>query len=540
MTRRLDTRSAPAAEGTLRVRSFAMRAVEGEAGERLVEGLAVPYGQTIRYDDWWAGTRYERFEAGSVEVEQDGTVHLFYGHDHIDLRTPIGLVIESEDTPDGWRIVARISETPKGDEVYTLLRDGVLNKFSIGFEPLEHRVENEGTDDSTIVRTRVLAREVSVVPMPAYSTADVTGVRHSPRKDTHTMNPEELRAAIDGALEGRMGDLTESLTEFERRLTVIADGGTGRQAAPIGAQLRSYGEYVRAIADPKNEHHDAAVELHRAWTGGVLADNDLTTPWVGDLIKLVEKPRKLVNFFATGSDPGKNTYEYGELKTDTTQVAEQLLEGDPLAYGKVAFATKPGKMVTYGGWTSMSRQEIERGDIGVVEFAFRALARRYGMTTEAATRAKFNAAAAKTIAGASVTTVAGVIDFVTDAAVYMDDNGYSLDGWIMSADVFKTVAKLQLGNNGPFLLDRQSGTANVPGLSGDVFNIPFLVIGGTNVNTLADSEAIRTRESAGAPARLTDGDITNLTNAYSVYGYFGADAEIPGALVRPAPAGPGV
>jgi len=533
VTRRRDTRSAPALEPALRVRSFAMRAVEGDAGERLVEGLAVPYGQTIRYDDWWEGTRYERFEAGSVEVEQDGTVHLFYGHDHIDLRTPIGLVIESEDTPDGWRIVARISETAKGDEVYTLLRDGVLNKFSIGFEPLEHRVENEGTDDSTIVRTRVLAREVSVVPMPAYSTADVTGVRHSPRKDTHTMDPDEMRAAIESALEGRMGDLTENLTELERRLTVIADGGTGRQAAPIGAQLRSYGEYVRAIANPNHEHHDAAIELHRAWTGGVLADNDVTTPWVGDLIKLVEKPRKLVNFFAKGADPGKNTYEYGVLESDTTEVAEQELEGDVLAYGKVAISAEPGKMRTYGGWTSMSRQEIERGDIGVVEFAFRALARKYGMTTEAATRVTLAAAPAHTIAGASIATVAGVIDYVADAAIYMDDNGFSLDGWIMSGDVFKTVAKLQLGADGPFLLDRKSGTANIPGLSGDVFNIPFTVIGGAGVNVLADSEAIRTRESAGAPARLTDGDITNLTNAYSVYGYFGADVEIPGALVKP-------
>ena len=140
-------------------REFQARLVETE--ERTIVGLAVPYGQEIELN----GNTMERFEAGSIQSIED--VKLFYGHEE-----PIGKVTEGRDTEEGFEIVARISDTVRGNEVYTLLQDGVLNRFSVGFFPVKDRKEGQ-----TIVRELVDLKEVSVVPFPAFEGAKITEVR---------------------------------------------------------------------------------------------------------------------------------------------------------------------------------------------------------------------------------------------------------------------------------------------------------------------------------------------------------------------------
>ena len=53
-------------------------------------------------------------------------------------------------------------------------------------------------------------------------------------------------------------------------------------------------------------------------------------------------------------------------------------------------------------------------------------------------------------------------------------------------------------------------------------------------NTSINSSAVTTFESAGAPLRLTDADITNLTNTMSVYGYAAIASIDPKAMVKVA------
>ena len=74
--------------------------------ERTIVGLAVPYGQEIEL----MGNMRERFEPGAIDGIED--VKLFYGHEE-----PIGKVIEGRDTPEGYEIVAKISDTPRGNRV---------------------------------------------------------------------------------------------------------------------------------------------------------------------------------------------------------------------------------------------------------------------------------------------------------------------------------------------------------------------------------------------------------------------------------------
>jgi hypothetical protein len=77
------------------------------------------------------------------------------------------------------------------------------------------------------------------------------------------------------------------------------------------------------------------------------------------------------------------------------------------------------------------------------------------------------------------------------------------------------------------------GSANIPGLSGQLFGLPVIVDPqiATNRCFVANSAAIQTLESAGAPVRLSADDITTLTDSISVYGYMAITMPFSDALV---------
>ena len=116
-------------------RNFEIRAqTEG----RTITALAVPYDEEITL---WDGYR-EKFAPGSIE---DAGAILRYGH-----AEPLGVIIRSEDTPAGREIEGRISKTARGDEIATLIADGVLTKMSIGFDGIERSI-TENEDGSTLI-----------------------------------------------------------------------------------------------------------------------------------------------------------------------------------------------------------------------------------------------------------------------------------------------------------------------------------------------------------------------------------------------------
>jgi hypothetical protein len=66
-----------------------------------------------------------------------------------------------------------VSQTREGDEALTLINDGVVDAFSVGFNPIKEREVQPGH----IERTEVGLGEVSVVAFPAYAEAAIGGVR---------------------------------------------------------------------------------------------------------------------------------------------------------------------------------------------------------------------------------------------------------------------------------------------------------------------------------------------------------------------------
>lgn len=513
--------------------AFEVREVDAE--QRVFEGTAVPY------DEPWqiAPGLYEEVAPGALEADEP--VQVFYSHDWRTGGLPVGRVESYRDANGGLQVRARISRTPKGDEVYTLLRDGVINKLSIGFDPRD--VETRTVDGEEVFRvTRAVWRELSVAINPAYPTAGITRVREreDPTMPADTVTSDQL-TELREAHARELAELREANSDLERRLSILAD--SDRDAAPLASQWRSFGEFVRAVASGD----EAATTAYADMMTRDFATTDDTVAraaWVNRALRLVEENRRLAAFFNREPLPPEGlSVDYPQVAANTVDVDEQAAEGDDLTYGELQIASASADVKTYGGYVSMSRQVIERSSVPYLTTAFRAMAIAYAKRINAAVRAAFVAATTPTVeATFTEWDAADYLGFIVDAAGLIEDAGLSLDGLIASEDVFKHAATLLDGDGRPvFNLTRGGGQAvNVPGsmqptrFGGTIDGLPIFVDRTLAAGSLAGAsrEALTTWESPGAPFRLQDSNVINLTQDFSVYGYAAISVEFPAGIVK--------
>ncbi|GAA1925491.1 HK97 family phage prohead protease [Streptomyces durmitorensis] len=151
---------------------FRQALVRSDGTGRTVYGVAVPYGQTVDIEEF--GQAYkEQFAPGSFARsirERGDKVKLCVNHESRKL--PIGRATELRETADGLHAAFAVSATRDGDEALQLVRDGVVDSFSVGFRPVRDR-----RDGDVVVRVEASLWEVSLVSWPAYAGAGVTGVR---------------------------------------------------------------------------------------------------------------------------------------------------------------------------------------------------------------------------------------------------------------------------------------------------------------------------------------------------------------------------
>ena len=509
---------------------------------RTFTGIGVPYDEEI---DLW-GIR-ERFERGSVELNPDGVPSLvLWRHDE-----PIGRITAGRDTDAGFEIDGALSDTERGREVATLLRDGVISRLSIGFRPEEYRIEtNEDDDTETVIHTRVRAHEFSLVPFPAYSTATVTKVRHRPTdppQQEDTMPTDTLtREDLDALSE----TVTDKLSDIERRFSEYTAGPGADELAARAEEFASFGEWVAAIANDRSADHERAVELYRDVTTSDVPSKLVNTPgFIGDLTKRITERRRWTSRFKSRALPAKGmSVDY--IKTLlTATVAEQTAELEALAKG-AGFSVTPASapVRTFGGAETVSRQVIDRSEAWALTGMFEAFGIQYARETEAATKAYIIAKLDEILASGEPDSTVEVpeafgafdwIDAIVDSAGLFEDRGYQLQELAVSPDVFKRLAA-EAGTDGrPLLTVSSSGTgsnvvgaANLPAGSGELLRVPVSVLHGSTGRALFyDTVAIETLESPGAPFWLQEDNVLNLSRDYACYGYMAHITPHPGALL---------
>lgn len=162
-----------------------------------VRGIAVPWATPTRID----ANLTEEFVRGafSAQVPHASRVMLARGH------MPqggalIGRLTLMRDDTAGLYVEGRISATDAGSETRTLIADGVLDRFSIGFREGRNR-----RAAGVVQRVSADLREVAIVPNPAYADAVITGLREecaeclaragTPDPDAPPVNTRALEAA---------------------------------------------------------------------------------------------------------------------------------------------------------------------------------------------------------------------------------------------------------------------------------------------------------------------------------------------------------
>ena len=493
-------------------RSFEIRETNVETRE--VIGRAVPYNDVI---DIGGGDK-EQFVRGSVDLNSH--VKLFRDHKEI-----IGKVNSMEEREDGLWIKAKISSTKLGDETLELVKDGAIRSFSVGFIPLVDEKQ-----DRTIIRKKVNLKEVSLVAFPAYENASVTEVREI-KEETNM----ETTTTPDYSSE--IAEVRNHAEELERRLEVLSADKT---EAPTAPKFRSYGEYVKSVATGD----ESGLTLARAFadTNSVMADSILKNAWVNETIRILDMGRPTYNVFSSAPLPADGmTIEYPLLNSDTSAIEEQVAEGDSLTFGKIDLTSATANIKTYGGYTAMTRQLIERSSVAYVDAAFRAMAAAYAKKTNNVVKSYIDSLTTTSTSSVAAWSADAIIEMLADSATKVNnETGKALEFILCSSDVFKQLAKQVDGVARPIAAATNPsngfGSINPVGLTGNIAGLPIVVDPSLAAGTLLTgaSSAITTYESAGAPFRLNDGDITNLTQQFSVYGYLAVAGHDPKALVKVA------
>lgn len=503
----------------LETRDFELRLEDAE--ERTVTGLAVPYGEGADI----GGKYIERFAPGAIDSVEG--VKLFWNHDSI-----IGHVIEGRDTEAGFEIVGKIAPTSLGNDVLELIRSGSVDKFSVGFIPVE-----EKRDGNVITRTKVALKEVSAVVWPAFSGAAITQVREDQADEAEVLDESPIQESENSVSENIELDVRSIQDEVaELRRTVEANVATSAPAAPSFMKFRSQGDYAKGLVAGDSD----AVELFR--TASTSADAAIVAPWFGYINTLIANNRPTLSAFSRAALPATGlTVEYAKIDANTLSVDVQDPEGEALAFGNLTFETVSVPVKTYGGYSSFTKQYIERSQVNTLDQVFQGLSLAYASATNAKVVATIGALdfTGKTF-DADGGTASSLAEGIANGAAYIfEQTGLRPEFILCSVDAYVKIVKVAGGDARPILSTNGDGSntigsANVPGLSGSVFGLPIIVDPalGTGIAYLANSQAIIVMESAGQPARLTDSDITTLTDSVSVYGYMAVATPRVGAIVK--------
>lgn len=488
--------------------------------ERTVTGIGVPFGQTI---DLMPGLR-ERFEPGACDGD-DGALLLAQ---HTD---PIGRIVAGRDTDAGREVTLRFAHTSTAIEWHTLVREGVIDRFSIGFRPREYRTETDDAGTTTIIHTAVDVLEYSLVPFPAYSAAEITNSRSAHqehhRKD-HTVT-DQISPPVSGDLDAIRADLADL------RRSLVA--GLEAHDRPTHDDGRTAGQLVRAALSGD----DAARSiLERAYTGGTSADGFDRPTWAADLTAIVDEADPLAGMFSTGALPESGmSIEFGHLESNSVKVGKQAEEGDQLQLGKVAVKSSTAPVETYGGAAQLSVQEIRRAQPNMLDMHFRALAVAAGQARYTAKLTKLNALVAANSSSA-ITVNGGATDWapwvpaIIAAIKKFRPLGLGVAGIAMPADLWAGLAQLKATDGRPLMRidgpDENAGVISLTSMTGSLVSVPTRLVDGLTTPAFWNPAAIR--EYMAPLVRVTNElSALDLTTPIGVYQFGALADEIPGAVV---------
>ena len=367
-----------------------IKAEAGEEGERRIDAIAVPYNVFATVNDG----QEVMFKPGSLPTEGKAP-RVFMYHDST---KPVGIVAERVDTPEGMLASMKISRTALGDEALTLAADGVMD-VSVGVNIVKAKTDPKGR----LVISEAEWLELSLVPIPAFAGATVLDVAAEAAPPDETESTEQV--------EETPVEATPETAAVEAAAPV-----TPVPLAPLHAVVRkevplpTAAEYIAAAIAGGSKWHQmreaiqaAAPNIDTGDTPGILP-----TPIVGPVYNNFRGIRPVVDAIGVKAMPGGGkVFIRPEVTTHVSQ-GVQTNELDTLTAGTMVVFNNQVTKATYGGYVTISEQDLDWTDPAVLSLVLDDMARIYANTTD-------NVAADNLVSGASSTTNFTVADIAEPA-----------------------------------------------------------------------------------------------------------------------------
>jgi len=417
---------------------------------RTITGIAAPYNVVATVND---GTEV-MFAPGSLPVDGKNP-KLYMYHDSTQA---IGIVTAREDTPDGMLFTAKISTTALGDEALVLAADGVLDSVSVGVNPTEFEIDQNGV----MIVTAANWLELSLVPQPAFAGATITDVAASiPTSDEEMSDNTEEEADTPEPLEPQEIPVSETpAPEVIEASTVFAQPKRSfvmPTPAEYLAAMHAGGDTFRNVNAAYKDAVRSQQTALQAAAGDVLTTDTpglLPVPVLGPLFQDLNFVRPVVSAFGARAMPNTPSKTFVRPTITTHTSAATQTEGAAVSATTMVIASNTVTKTTVAGQVTLSVQDIDFTDPAALNLVLNDLAGEYLIATD--NIAADNLVAGKTASGSTWTVTAdnptSLINALYDAAREItEDSNYFPTHLCVSPDVWEKLGAQLDGSKRPIL-----------------------------------------------------------------------------------------
>ena len=489
--------------------------VEAAAGEpaREIRGLAAPYNVPATV----TGGTSVMFAPGSLPVDGKNP-KLFMYHD---ASQPVGLVTDRKESADGMLFTAKIAATAAGDEALQLAKEGVLDSVSVGVNV----IDSYEAEDGTVVITAAEWTELSLVPIPAFSSATITDVAASadaPDTEIHNLETQEHEVSdIEAAGPEAAPTAAPILFAQPKKAPRLPSAGEWMAAYHQGGD--TFAKVNASVVEWRKENQST----YEAAAGDVLTTDTpglLPVPVLGPLVQNINFVRPVVNRLGARAYPdggAQKTFIRPTITTHTS-VAAQSPELSAVSATTMVIASNTVQKTTLAGQVTLSAQDIDFTSPAAMQLILNDLMGEYMLASD--NLAADNLLAAANSSGVWDGTVTDLMKSIYDAAVDVSSGtNFFPDTIFVSPDVWGQMGQLVDGSNRPVF-----PYVGAPGLQG------FNALGGGNASTWVGSNPLGLEIVVDSNFAAKTMVITNSQKAFEFYEQVRGlmSVEVPSTLGR--------
>jgi len=285
-----------------------------------IEAYGAYFGNIDSYGDVINAGAFKAFLAS----EDAGRVKLCWQHDFNDV---IGVITEMGEDEKGLWFKATISNTAKGKDAATLIEDGALNEFSIGYSTREAEYPSEEETRATGVYRylkEVYLYEISLVTRAANPKATLTGTERKDETQT-TKNTNKMDEELKKQLE-EMKREQQRLSDENKSLRQQIDEAKNNAAAidEIKGKMTANEESINALDESIKQMTETMKGLveHKAQTPSEAICKSINSDEFKNLVKDVVEGKRASGRMEVKLDTSAMTGTVIRSLTDNTIYAD--------------------------------------------------------------------------------------------------------------------------------------------------------------------------------------------------------------------------